>query len=469
METDKLVGENRLPGVCEDKKNSAVRMQSALVFPESVISENSYTPGIPKPTSPLKSNSANEVTINNDDVNSVQLTNDSNNRILDSLNHSLSESSDDDDDSSTSSRSSNHPSVIKITMKEILNYKSSVSSTPRISQKSQKQEIEGAQKVRNENADDNSTSCNISSNINPKIKNGIQRRGSQQVITTSSKNLDADNGLRRGNCMKPDPQRALGPQSNLTLTSVPAITPENFPHSVQSTRFQGSIHSSSEKERLWKESISEKQKKLKMLVKTVWPQIRLPPAKHIAATLSPAALEGRPMFSPLTVGIVTMRNKQQMVSSVTVTKTKHSVDSDYHRPVMITEVCDPREYLIKHCPTYQNPPLDEDGKWTDSFVLNKVLPELASEVNIVQRQPGLLLTVKEIRMRGLEEYRLFECVRCANNAIEKTFGYAEVIKHLLRNHYLKEVIDEEHIKINIKEYVFAFSKNLPPRIVNLCT
>ncbi|CAG8450868.1 5225_t:CDS:1 [Acaulospora colombiana] len=452
---DKPIKEREPPKVSVDSRNSTVRKRSTLISSESIIlprsvSESPYeSPSgrdVPNSISPSESGS---------DANSSRSLKDSNNWVSSDLPLPRSQAKSSDDN--TSSCSSDLPSVIYISLAEILVRTPRSNDTPIVTQNDQKREIEDSQKWTMSDKEINNGGSSI---IKKSHVNEIPRRGSQATTFSSSSHFENNEGSRVRNRGRPILPNA--PESSITKSLPPPITIPgslgNFSHPVR-------IPGSESLER----AIVKKQKQLIDLVLSLWPIIRLPPARHIATCLSPETLEKRKMFSSLTVGVIATKNGKQMVSSITIKKTKYSSVNNRQEPVLVSGVCDPREYVIKHCPTYQNPPLDKrspDSEWTAEFLLTNVLPKLARETEIVQQQPGLLLTVKEVKMRGLEMNSLFECRKCAKSNYEKTFDYVGVIKHLQNSrHGFKTIDEEEHIKINLRAYINAFYDNLPPRII----
>ncbi|CAG8433619.1 10917_t:CDS:2 [Diversispora eburnea] len=203
-----------------------------------------------------------------------------------------------------------------------------------------------------------------------------------------------------------------------------------------------------------RDAIIKKQNRLIELIKSVWPQLRAPSVKFTLSNLSVRALERRKMISPLMLGSVTIRNGQQMVLSATVKTTKYVKIDNFHKPMVVTDLCDPKIYFLKHY----------------KFIITKILPKLSKEVTIVQQQPGLFLTVKEVKMRKLEIYKIFECKLCSSGMGDlKIFTYDGILKHLQspRHLNLKSISEEDQIKINLKEYILAFSENLPPKIEDI--
>ncbi|CAG8598786.1 10076_t:CDS:2, partial [Funneliformis mosseae] len=186
----------------------------------------------------------------------------------------------------------------------------------------------------------------------------------------------------------------------------------------------------------------DKQNKLRAWVKCLWPQPRLPGSKQLSAGLTPGTLSKRDL-NPSIVGVIVMQKSVPMILTAILKGTKHpkkEIDRNGQikftgEPVIIKGVYDPREYLLLHCPTFHNPPCyngDPKNPWTEHFLLNKILPRLTSEAIKVQNEVGLFLTVKESMLWGLEHYSLFQCRYCTNvqNSFGRQFNYKGVCEHL---------------------------------------
>ncbi|GBC05312.1 hypothetical protein RclHR1_06170016 [Rhizophagus clarus] len=219
----------------------------------------------------------------------------------------------------------------------------------------------------------------------------------------------------------------------------------------------------------------DKQNSLRAWVKCIWPLPRLPNAKQLTSGLSANSLLKRNLH-PLTIGIIITVQKSAMIQTAIIRGTKHISNGIgkngqikfVGKPDLIKSICDPREYLLLHCPTYHNPPYhngDPRIAWTENFLLNKVLPRLANEASRIQCEAGLYLTVKETLLRGLGNYSLYHCKFCPDHH-NRMFTYDKICEHLTFRHSVKQVYEEEMIKINLREYITVFYKNnLPPKIV----
>jgi hypothetical protein len=219
----------------------------------------------------------------------------------------------------------------------------------------------------------------------------------------------------------------------------------------------------------------DKQKSLRAWVKCIWPQPRLPNARQLTSGLNANSLLKRNLH-PLTIGIIIMVQKLPMIQTAIVRGTKHLKDGIgkngqikfLGKPDLIKAIYDPREYLLLHCPTFHDPPYpngDPRISWTENFLLNKVLPRLADEASRIQCEAGLYLTVRETLLRGLGQFPLYHCKFCPEHH-NRSFNYEKIRDHLTYRHHVKQIYEEEMIKINLREYVTVFyNNNLPPKIV----
>ncbi|CAI2170305.1 871_t:CDS:1 [Funneliformis geosporum] len=222
----------------------------------------------------------------------------------------------------------------------------------------------------------------------------------------------------------------------------------------------------------------DKQNKLRAWVKCLWPQPRLPGSRQLSFGLNPRSLSKRNL-NPSIVGIVVMQKSVPMILTAILKGTKHpkkEIDRNGQikftgEPVIIKGVYDPREYLLLHCPTYQNPPCyngNPKNPWTEHFLLNKILPRLSSEAIKVQNEVGLFLTVRESLLWGLEHSPIFQCRTCTNvqHSFSRKFNYKGVREHLFSSkHAVSYINEEEMIRVNPKDFMMAFYRNLPPMIV----
>jgi hypothetical protein len=220
----------------------------------------------------------------------------------------------------------------------------------------------------------------------------------------------------------------------------------------------------------------DKQKSLRAWVKCLWPQPRLPTPRQLTNGLNARTLSKRNL-NPLIIGAIVTHKSVPMISTAIVKGTRHSMNrigengqiKFVGEPELSKGFCDPREYILLHCPTYHNLPFYNDDprvNWNDNFLLNKVLPRLADEATRIQNEVGLYLTVRETCLRGFGKYPLYQCKMCPTHYTRK-FTYEGIHKHLTNNHNhenIKQIHDEEMIKVDIREYIsFFYKNNLPPK------
>ncbi|CAG8657807.1 15004_t:CDS:1, partial [Cetraspora pellucida] len=225
--------------------------------------------------------------------------------------------------------------------------------------------------------------------------------------------------------------------------------------------------------------ITDAQEKIRTWILKLWPHPRTLGIRQMTEGLTAFTLNKRSL-SPLVVGVNIIIQSKPMILTATVTGTKYSRIENCHKPKIVMDILDLRQYILKHCPTYQYPPIknnNHNDPWDDIYFLNEILPKLTEEAINVQSQPGLLLTVKEAIIRGLEGYNLFECKFCAENTsyysnsrffnLKGIFKHLESPRHNIRIHNVYDYHNEDYIQVNPKEYVLAFCKELPPKIFPL--
>ncbi|CAG8694251.1 23298_t:CDS:1 [Racocetra persica] len=225
--------------------------------------------------------------------------------------------------------------------------------------------------------------------------------------------------------------------------------------------------------------ITDAQEKIRMWILKLWPHPRTLGIRQMTEGLTAFTLKKRSL-NPLVVGVNIIIQSKPMILTATVTGTKYDRIDNCHKPKIVMDILDLRQYILKHCPTYQCPPIknnDHNKPWDDIYFLKEILPKLTEEAISIQNQPGLLLTVKEAIIRGLEGHHVFECKLCAENpsyySNSRFFNLKGIYKHLesqkhkihIRNVY--NYHNEDYIQVNPKEYVLAFSKELPPKILPL--
>ncbi|KAF0496445.1 hypothetical protein F8M41_020968 [Gigaspora margarita] len=223
-----------------------------------------------------------------------------------------------------------------------------------------------------------------------------------------------------------------------------------------------------------KATINDYQEKIRAWVLKVWPRPRVLGIRQMTEGLTTCNLNDR-ILNPLVVGVNIIIQSKPMVLTATINGTKYSRIENYHKPKIVMDRLDLRQYILKHCPSYHNPPIkNNNDPWDDTYFLKEILPKLTEEAINVQSQPGLFLTVKEVMIRGLEGYPLFECKLCAENisyySNSRFFNLKGIYKHLeSQRHrvYFHNVYDyhiEDFVQVNPREYVLTFCKELPPKI-----
>ncbi|CAG8558848.1 2920_t:CDS:1 [Dentiscutata erythropus] len=235
--------------------------------------------------------------------------------------------------------------------------------------------------------------------------------------------------------------------------------------------------SSQEEIKARKAALNDSQEKIRAWVLKVWPRPRTLGIRQMTEGLTACNLKKRSL-NPLVVGVNIITQSKPMVLTATVTGTKYSRIDNCHKPKIVMDILDLRQYILKHCPTYQYPPIKNNSdSWDDIYFLKEILPKLTEEAINVQNQPGLLLTVKEVIIRGLEGNPLFECKLCAENTsyysnsrffnLKGIYKHLESSRHKIHFHNVYDYHIEDFIQVNPKEYVLAFCKELPPKIFSL--
>ncbi|CAG8542728.1 9716_t:CDS:2 [Ambispora leptoticha] len=235
-----------------------------------------------------------------------------------------------------------------------------------------------------------------------------------------------------------------------------ASTPIEFPQTPASPFTSTSSFSD---QGLIEESYLKKRLQIIAWVRLLWPIPYFPSNSEIAAKLTLESFTKKPDTKPFMVAVLE-QTYPPLIQTITTTDISQDPVTNHLIPEFSSFSYEPREFLLSQCPSFRNLPKINDNplaEYDEKFIFNRLLPRLKREAVIIQEEPALFLTVKEVVLLLMTDLEIFQCRICYEN--KKSLDLKEKENQ-------KTLEEGKEAKLNEKEKIVGKAKENETKLWN---